>query len=130
MRTTGTPSCAAPAATVRPPEPAPITHRSTRSSPPAVWAMAPLRALTVTSTSPSERARTKPTAPSLGCCMAVPPSPENDRNERNDTQKQQCQHQLPGDEGARMDAEPAGFGTGFGHAPRVFGLRGDNDAVE
>ena len=36
MSTTDTPSWAAAAATERPPEPAPITHRSTRSSPLAV----------------------------------------------------------------------------------------------
>src|SRR5262249_50088975 len=130
MRATDTPSCAAPAATVRPPAPAPMTHISTRSSPPAASARLPLCARTATSSAPPERARTNPTAPSLGCCMAVPPPPQNDRNERNAPQQQQCQHELPGDERARMDAEPAGVGTGLGHAAGVFGLGGHDNAVE
>src|SRR6476661_7677912 len=103
MRTTETPSWAAAAATVRPPAPAPITHTSARISPPPVpvpTAGADFGATVTAAPSPS-RTRIRPTAPSLGCCMSGPPSPEGDRNERNDAEKQQRQHQLLGDKRAR-----------------------------
>src|SRR5215813_13576944 len=129
MRATDTPSCAAPAATVRPPEPAPITHRSTRISPPAGSAITPFGAATGALLTSPERTRTKPTAPSLGCCMIVPPLPQNDRDQRNDTQKQQGQDQLPRDKGAGMNGEPAGLDSVI-MAARVFRLRCHDDAVE
>src|SRR5689334_3446030 len=100
MRITETPSWAAAAATVRPPDPAPITHRSARNSPPPVVEITPLRVIRATSPkSPPEPARAKPTARSLGCCMAGSPSPEHDRYERDDTEKHKRQHQLRRNEG-------------------------------
>src|SRR4029079_5461156 len=116
-------SWAAPAATVRPPEPAPITHKSARSSPPAVLVIAPLLDATVTSArSLLGPVRTKPTARSLGCCMAVPPSPERHRSERRDAYNQQRQQECPGNERACMNGELASCCTALGHALSVLRL--------
>src|SRR5262245_10162156 len=126
------PSCAAPAATVRPPAPAPITHRSARISPPPVPVPTIGADLGLTATAaPSPGAtRIKPTAPSLGCCMSGPPPPEGDRNERNHAQKQQRQYEFLGDKRACVDRQLASLLPPLGQASGVVGLGGHDHAVE
>src|SRR5262245_35447423 len=132
MSTTDTPSWAAAAATVNPPAPAPITHRSARMSPPAAEVRMLLAGAASRSVLPLPAApiRIKPTARSLGSCMSGPPFPHGDGNERHEPQEGKGEHQVLGDERAYLDAELAGLGPLLRHACRIFGLRGDDDAVE
>src|SRR5262245_44193063 len=127
MRTTETPSCAAAAATERPPEPPPMTHRSGRSS--LALTLSVDRARAGISAEPASR-RTLCAICSLGLCMARLPFLESNRNKRRKAQEHQRQHDFLGEKCPGVDRQLTGVSRIAGQAARVIGFGRGNDAVE